>query len=1850
MNADDNNEREERINEVIADYLDAIHSGSTPRSDEFIELHPDMAPELIAFFADREKFQKLASPIPGPSNPDTNQSRNDMSRDSVASDDASLTTPMLAPDKELIINGLDAEQPTMGMAAIVPTSVGSHVHYFGDYELLDEIARGGMGIVYKARQKSLKRIVALKMILTGQLASSEDVKRFYAEAEAAAKLEHPNIVPIYEIGQTEGQHYFSMALVDGESLAHRVAREVIAPMEAASIMHKVARAIAYAHVEGVVHRDLKPANILLDIAGEPHVTDFGLAKRYETAGAANEASQLTATGQVLGTPSYMPPEQASGKVKSIGPLSDVYSLGAVLYCLITGRPPFQAASPLDTLLQVLDRDPVSPRLLNPAIPRDLETICMKCLNKEPESRYASAGELADDLDRFVRNEPIQARPPDVLERAWRWMSKQRRSVALTAAAVAATLVLAAAGMATWLWYQDYRLGYLSLGTDRPPLAAEIVDDSGQAVAKSFTVPTQEPVPVPAGEYTLRLSAEGRMSQLYRVSVLRGASTVPLRHSLNIEDQILGSPLKVDRSYAIVNRQGRQDVLLLNPAGVHYTALLGSGPVSTNDLTNTKDDPVLREFPGFLWQWNTRYYAAGSLVDSYFHPMVVESASDLDGDGIGDAIVAARHQGWIVALPSRGGGPLWVAARGTDLKTPRLSDSQSGVVCKPIVINDLDGDGISELIAVFCDLQFDGQMTTPHRWIECLSGKSLATIWQFDLKDELFQMPPGVEWSESARWFTQITGSSGSGSGSGWDRNNFLRSRGVWLPSGNWHPMPFQPQLVLVAGKQTLVSVLGQHVLGIDPVTGQPRWEPFDLGFHPIREPQLAQLAGDAEPELVLLESAANASGATSVASTIGGLKISSWSLNGRRMNWRHALSSEWRKPSSENARPEVWPVIEDLDGDGSAEIIVPTGSHINKSAWGEIESLNGRTGETRWRHAIKTMDQQLDRFLVGPDINRDGHRDVFVATLFSRDFDLYMDAISGNDGKTIWWSSKARGPSHYEYDLGDCHLWESGSDGAPQILVELQPKSRDLGTALIHSFSCSDGKFLGSLLGIDRMHVADADADGLPDLFTFQLNNWRDQNSGGSMRVIRGAPVERWRRLGGVWQPGSDYNADGHDDLLRIEQDGFPKLRAASGMDGRLLWMTQLDQDLFDGAIPLSVDLNKDGTNDVIVYHASRGARGGSIMQEFPLSAVSGRDGTKLWSVPVPFAAIEGVPLGEAHDLDNDGVAEIIFSAFTDWDYDRSKGVGTNMVQHWLAVVSGSTGQVRWRKPLSVAYGKSGQPTNRQYQTQYLQMEPCFADLDGDGVQDVIVPAETVGSQNLFESQALSGRDGKVLWRRPISPDMYNNNNRWGYEDAVSPITADIDGDGKLDVIGLEYVMQLPQENNSADVQRGTYAGEPQRIAKLFALDASDGREKWSYTVQVENQCGRVQSNGAYLANKPKPILVRKSLGSPMIALGLWGFSNPGKILLVSGDGKKLGEMPQPESIFKPWVHDANGDGNDDLIVKIGDKLLAVKANAEMQMLWEWTIPQGQSQILSITPASGVYPAVIALKNNNSIYGISAKSGQPIWINRGPQPLAANGTALESTARLLDSRSDAENPSAVFQFGEQVCVCREATPLHNVQHQPPTKEYNIKLTGTRSTGLDPRLIRHPAWSPDNGERIRGATMMMFGVFFSVIIVVLPGWTFFRMIERRRFTLRALMLLPVIAAIVLFTLQIPGPSNLEQAGWSRSATRLVAAIMFLPVPVFALVLLHLWRTRRWGWLTLYCFGIVCFGCLISLALTGSQNSSSLMEGEHLVLSDLDIPLAYGYYTTGIMATFATGIVGLQRMIFGPHRSVKRSSVP
>jgi WD40 repeat protein/serine/threonine protein kinase len=422
----------DRLYDVLLNYLESSECGARPDTAAFLARHPEFAPELQEFLDTQDRLEALAAPV------------REMSQAIVRTVHSGS-----------LFHGTAGATPERATAP-APVSVGQ-------YEILGEIGRGGMGVVYKARDRKLGRHVAVKMIRSAGHASPTEVARFLAEARAKARLNHPNVVPVYEIGEADRLPYFVMALVDGGSLQARLAEGPLPAVQAADLIRQVTLAIQHAHERGVLHRDLKPHNILLQYGGDiascengaagprgarapgpgqpvPMVSDFGVARLTGQDG-------LTATGDVLGTPGYMPPEQAGGLVQDVGPHSDVYSLGAVLYCLVTGRPPYQSATLVETLRLVQEQDPVPPRRLNPAVPKDLESVCLKCLEKAPQRRYARAADLADDLKRFLDGTPTLAKPPRTVGRLWRWARRRPALAGMGAACAAALLTLAAGAIA-----------------------------------------------------------------------------------------------------------------------------------------------------------------------------------------------------------------------------------------------------------------------------------------------------------------------------------------------------------------------------------------------------------------------------------------------------------------------------------------------------------------------------------------------------------------------------------------------------------------------------------------------------------------------------------------------------------------------------------------------------------------------------------------------------------------------------------------------------------------------------------------------------------------------------------------------------------------------------------------------------------------------------------------------------------------------------------------------------------------------------------------------------------------------------------------------------------------------------------------------------------------------------------------------------------------------------------------------------------------------------------------------------------------------------------------------------------
>lgn len=365
-------ERESQLDELLADYLRRIDSGDFDRQ-AFLAEHPELAADLAELIDAADLVDQFAGPL----------------------------------ETEVDLGATIALAVPVGAAQ-------QQVDSLGDYDLLDQLGRGGMGVVYRAWQRSMDRHVAVKMILAGRLANEAEVQRFYDEARAAGSLRHRHIVAIYQVGEHNGRHFYSMDLIAGATLADRIADGPLPPEQAVKYLIPIAEATHFAHGRGVLHRDLKPSNVLIDVHDQPRITDFGLAKRLE------QQPEIESDGSIVGTPSYMSPEQAAAREDLLGPATDVYSLGAVLYALLTGRPPFRGKNQVEVLLKVVHANPTDPRKLNPRVHRDLAAICIKCLHKDHDRRYANAQELADDLRRFQANEPVTAQPMSRWELASRW--------------------------------------------------------------------------------------------------------------------------------------------------------------------------------------------------------------------------------------------------------------------------------------------------------------------------------------------------------------------------------------------------------------------------------------------------------------------------------------------------------------------------------------------------------------------------------------------------------------------------------------------------------------------------------------------------------------------------------------------------------------------------------------------------------------------------------------------------------------------------------------------------------------------------------------------------------------------------------------------------------------------------------------------------------------------------------------------------------------------------------------------------------------------------------------------------------------------------------------------------------------------------------------------------------------------------------------------------------------------------------------------------------------------------------------------------------------------------------------
>ena len=1657
--------------------------------------------------------------------------------------------PALAVQLEACLAGIEFVHRATGSDA------GETPAQLGEFRIVRELGRGGMGVVYEAEQTSLRRRVALKVLRFGVVADPEAMERFQREAETVARLHHTNIVPIFAVGSERGVQYYAMQFIDGRSLADvqaGVERGEEAPSSERVVRWglQAAEALAHAHQRGVIHRDVKPSNLMLDAEGVVWLTDFGLAKR------ADEVT-LTVSGALMGTPRYMSPEQVEAIRRPVDHRTDLYSLGATLYELATGRALFAAATPHGVLSQILTEEPTHPRLVRPVLSRDLETVVLKCLAKDPGKRYATAQALADDLRAVLDGRPIQARRAPWTERFARAVAKQKKAMRVAAIAVVASLLLVAGSYGAWRWYADWRLGRAVLTTDGPPITAEVLAASGETpVTEPFTIGINTPLALPAGDYRLRLKAPGRLGRTVNLALNRGES---LSHRVSLEGGLLLGSEAIP--YALVT-----DAIVFGPGRkadlVEWT---GQTLVRRDGVTGKPVWDLAR--PAKPWPsdrdslaWMRRLVNRG---DEKRPGRILVPAPDLDGDGTADLVLAFTRTPSLLALSGRDGSFLWASTTTAD--GPRTADVSPGVgwvVGQPIA-TELDHDGRPDLIATFA---LCSEETAVNGVLGSSRGKHLVAA---------------------------VSGRTG---------------RALW--SHTLDTAPLKLEVKDIRDSPVLFQRRGTFVVGVlvrstwqtlEPATGRLVGAAIDFGFEPIRPVQNADLDGDGSDELLALGPGSTLTGANqdqilSAVSTATGRPLWTVTVRGGYRPDRHAGAPNW-------------PLLADLDNDGRTEVAVPDwGRFPSSGGYRGVALLDGKTGQSRWSRPLQpwtSWNDGLDHLAVTPDLDGDGVRDLVAESRFhgrymyhvanGRPADrprLYVDALSGRGGRPLWrW--------HRELDdeitpVWPPRWWGRGADGGPLLAIPVGgdladstpssiPGSARLPQAAdVHILAASSGREAHTIVGLTWPQAADLDGDGLDDLWGMAEVR---------LAAFRGEVPEAWRALG-AGKPAGDLDGDGVADVVSgdlsppvhanpaffMEEPSESRtIVARSGRDGQVLWQAALDgsaawmphyRSYQIISFPHGGDFDGDGAGDIVVFKETALLR---PSEQLPLEVRSGRTGKRLWSVgSLPTATI-AIPKGYQP---YGGLAGARSSYFLGTDVFQPTGqrgpdllvlrsvkvsvqqigvkpgpggVVSHAVVSRLSRLSGRDGRLIWDIPLN-------EPA---LEISYSRTFPHrLGDLDGDGCPDLVVaihaglvPAAVPPGDPVPDRRnalvAVSLREGKRLWSRPLRH----------VDRPTTFAVGDLDGDGSAEVV----VADQPPDGTKEPVE-------------LSGVDGRDGATRWTWR-------GGNESDRNRLEDFPLRLVAFEGKGPRSTCLNVGLPNNARRLVLLDEKGReKAGQVLGSRWWTTLENGDLTGDGREELLIKYDDKLRAVGSDLKEH----WSRP-GKGTISEILSGRAGAPATVIAY---PMVGLDGATGRPRW------------TALTLGGVVLDQGSKTE-PTRVLLGTPGMIACGLALatdPAGNLvppRVMPASSAYELH---------DPRWIRPLPWS-SNGSNMAISIWILISPALSLINLGVP-YVILRLATRRRvWGLPLLLALPVIVAIPLAELLIQSTGEPGTPPSNVLAILVACSLVALPALVYVYSLTVSIFRRRWGRLAV---------------ILGLNAVISVMMGAYMIRADRRLMQSVEFY--------------------------------
>ena len=1749
-----NHEKGKNVDGLIADYLRRKELGDSITPEEFANQNNDFYDELCDYFSNEQFFARLSSGF----------------YETLGAEDRPLGG--------LDVDGFDfSNDPT-----------------FGDYEILHEVARGGMGVVYRARQKKLNRDVALKMILAGTLAGDEDIRRFQKEAEAAGTLDHPGIVPVFDVGQIRGHYYLSMAFVDGTSLAEKLVEGPVPPETAATIAQQIAQAVQHAHERGVIHRDLKPANVLLDASqapstGEPtellhklrathrsldyqpRITDFGLAKRIDS------NRELTASGQILGTPSYMPPEQAVGDVDNIRETSDVYSIGAILYAMLTGRPPFQADNPMDTVMQVVNQDPVSPRKLNPKIPKDLETVCVKCLEKSPDRRFQSAQELSDELGRFLDGRPIQSRQVSYLESARRWFVRQRKSVVASLLAVASVFVCIAAAIVTRYLVSQSQIGEISIKTDHAPVVVEILDDHQRKVVAPVTLPSSKPTALQSKDYTLRIHGDGRLSQDY-VTRIPKSSTIQV--NANLEDQAYWNTLEVDRTFVCIRLDQQNDLLDLGQTGIRRISGTTRKVIWEQPLVGETSE-IVKRMPGMRWPWTRQPVYYGGL-GAYKEQPFVRAVPDLDGDARDDILFAARHQAWVAAFSGDSGRLIWSVQRANEVET-KIADhksfGRSRVVAEPIPFGDLNGDGIDDYAVTFATRK-DAEINTSNaeRWFEVLSGVDGASLAKNSISADAFVLNATEEIPYQFRWYSERGGLSSS-SGSVQRLNTFHTRRldGGYMRSGPTAYLPDVVGRVNIAGEETFALITGMTIEYFDPKTGESTSTADKLPLRPHRKAIVQDVDSDGSDELVFLHQPAEES--RSYHRALPAI-VFVWSLAEKRLLWSKAIDAVWLVDRNWRVPRADWPKVADLDQDNRFEIIAPCSTsadvYYETPSWGAIGVFDAVTGTEKWQVRIPSLDPQIDNFQVVPDVDSDGVDEILTVTVSPKNDSVFADCFSGSDGKKLWSNS-----SPFPFDatektniwIGETFLWDTGKEGT--LVVQTVPSSNHDVAPTAYLFDLQTGQSRGSGQNVFVRAFADFDSDGVDELISYRPWDFHRFDNGGRVDVLRHLDSNGWRRLGGRrYYPTDDLDSGGLPDLINWDVD---VLSLVSGETGRTIWQYRGSQSGagsfgFNNMTPVKTiaDINGDGVSELLMPVAPLPRR----TNYEPFHLISGRTGKTIWIGGPQTAEQQFINSHVTADFNQDGVLDIaVLAAQSDQlpngrleKKARLMAIsGTNGRTIWtLPMADGPEVNVEWTRFCNNLISRRAKVTRKDTNTMI-----ATGLLNDDSIPDVI---SIFGREDgVFEIRAIDVQSGQTIWRQPLRRRESANETLLNTRVTVNEI---ISGEPEK-VLVLELVNDGPQST----------------LASLVCRNGSDGAEIWNWTASVERN--NLMTQAYHIQKRPYAHLLASNDPEKRIAIG---FSS--RIVILDARGKRIVEkkFTMNQGDAEIWPVDINGDGNDEIIAR-PYYLAAFDASSGDEI---WRTPSENAfagQVEKIFTNSEQPPLIVARQNLysadtkmsiSSFIGIDGKTGDEVWSSRFPQPRNGRDRTSIQQATLLAGTNPNELVYGLFT-ADQRTVCQPIVDrrLPKVDEKPQ-KQVDVRL-------IRPFPIRDHLTPVPFHSRRQTTRSFLWGVFSPFFLIILPFLYLKRSLRKRTWNLKTLLILPIVAGLFFLVIRTP-PPHLDPRASINWGIRLLNAA--LCIPIWFVVFAWIRWLKNWNWIgiAMWMLTVICFAMFLAVSWIADDSSS------------------------------------------------------